>query len=221
MKQSEGRNLSEGEKGKAKAGIVYVLTNAAMPGLVKIGMTEKDDVGERLNTLYSTGVPVPFDCEFACRVADARGVERALHKAFVHVRENPAREFFIIESEQARVLLELVMLEDVTPEVSEAADQVDPKSRTASDELRRVNRPRFDFGTMGIDVGSELRFRDGDETCRVADNRKVEYDGRTMSLTRLTMDLIGARRSVAPTPYWMFEDESLKDIYDRTYPSEE
>ena len=213
--------MSGGKEGKAKGGIVYVLTNAAMPGLVKIGMTEKDDVAERLNTLYSSGVPVPFDCEFACRVSDARGVERALHKAFVHVRENPGREFFIIEPEQARGLLELVMLEDVTPEVSSEADKVDPRSRSASDELRRANRPRFDFQAMGIDVGSELKFRDGDETCRVADNHKVEYDGRTMSLTGLTMELIGAQRSVAPTPYWMFEDESLKAIYDRTYPTDD
>ena len=40
--------------------IVYVLTNQAMPGIVKIGMTERDDVQRRMNELYSTGVPLPF-----------------------------------------------------------------------------------------------------------------------------------------------------------------
>ncbi|MFT7387743.1 MAG: hypothetical protein ACI8VC_000984 [Candidatus Endobugula sp.] len=43
-----------------EAGIVYVLTNPAMPGIVKIGKTSRDSVDARLNELYSTGVPVPF-----------------------------------------------------------------------------------------------------------------------------------------------------------------
>jgi hypothetical protein len=42
--------------------IVYVLTNPAMPGLVKIGKTTQVEVEERMKQLYGTGVPVPFDC---------------------------------------------------------------------------------------------------------------------------------------------------------------
>jgi hypothetical protein len=42
--------------------IVYVLTNAAMPGLTKIGKTTQEDVKSRLSQLYTTGVPVPFEC---------------------------------------------------------------------------------------------------------------------------------------------------------------
>ena len=51
--------------------IVYVLTNPAMPGLVKIGKTTQLEVEERMKQLYGTGVPVPFDCSFACQVKDA------------------------------------------------------------------------------------------------------------------------------------------------------
>ena len=39
--------------------IVYVLTNSAMPGLVKIGYTAQDDANSRIAQLYTTGVPVP------------------------------------------------------------------------------------------------------------------------------------------------------------------
>ena len=39
-------------------GIVYVLTNPAMPGMVKIGKTGRD-VELRLNDLYTTGLPCP------------------------------------------------------------------------------------------------------------------------------------------------------------------
>ena len=59
-----------------------MLTNPAMPGLVKIGKPVKGSVEGRLNELYSTGVPVPFECAYAARVADESEVERAFHKAF-------------------------------------------------------------------------------------------------------------------------------------------
>ncbi len=39
--------------------IVYVLTNAEMPGLIKIGITNAD-VAERVRQLDNTSVPVPL-----------------------------------------------------------------------------------------------------------------------------------------------------------------
>jgi len=38
--------------------IVYVVTNPAMPGLVKIGYTSQADANDRIAQLYGTGVPV-------------------------------------------------------------------------------------------------------------------------------------------------------------------
>ena len=49
-------------------GIVYLLTNPVMPGLVKIGMTTQEDIDKRMKELYTTGGPVPFECQFACKV---------------------------------------------------------------------------------------------------------------------------------------------------------
>ena len=65
-------------------GIVYLLTNPAMPGLVKIGMTTQEDIERRMRELYTTGVPVPFECQFACKVkkGDCAKIEKALHTAF-------------------------------------------------------------------------------------------------------------------------------------------
>lgn len=40
--------------------IVYVLTNEAMPGLVKIGRTN-NELAARIRALYSTSVPLPFE----------------------------------------------------------------------------------------------------------------------------------------------------------------
>jgi len=80
--------------------IVYVLVNPAMPGLVKIGRTSQEEVGTRLAQLYNTGVPVPFELKYACRVPNSDEVESALHIAFGPQRINPKREFFRIEPEQ-------------------------------------------------------------------------------------------------------------------------
>ena len=52
--------------------IVYALTNAAMPGIVKIGMTDRDDVRRRMSDLYTTGVPLPFDCVVAREITAGR-----------------------------------------------------------------------------------------------------------------------------------------------------
>ena len=81
-------------------GTVYVLTNPAMPDLVKIGKTTRD-VSLRLSDLYTTGVPLPFECEYAAKVKDVDQTEKAFHLGFKKDRVNIKREFFKIDPEQA------------------------------------------------------------------------------------------------------------------------
>lgn len=85
-------------------GIVYLLTNPVMPGLVKIGvpvpfecMTTQEDIDKRMKELYTT-------CQFACKVkkGDCAKIEKALHTAFAPQRINANREFFRIQVEQAK-----------------------------------------------------------------------------------------------------------------------
>jgi hypothetical protein len=63
------------------AEIVYVLTNEAMPGLIKIGRTSAD-LASRIRGLYQTGVPLPFELYYACEVQNSAFVETQLHEAF-------------------------------------------------------------------------------------------------------------------------------------------
>lgn len=102
--------------------IVYVLTNPAMPGLVKIGKTTQIEIEERMKQLYGTGVPVPFDCAFACQVKDASEVENALHFAFGVTRINPNREFFKIEPERVVAVLKLLKVNDITQQVEKTIE---------------------------------------------------------------------------------------------------
>lgn len=74
-------------------GWLYLLTNPAMPGSVKIGMTTRSPE-ERAQELASTGVPMPFHVAAAWAVHDVREAERDAHEALARYRVNDAREWF-------------------------------------------------------------------------------------------------------------------------------
>ena len=119
--------------------IVYVLTNPAMMGLVKIGMTDKNDVRERMSELYSTGVPFPFECVVAREMEDreAADVERALHGAFGRNRVNPSREFFELDPEQVQAILRIMPGRDVTPGNSDEETASQDEDQAAAREYQR------------------------------------------------------------------------------------
>ena len=80
---------------------VYVLKNASMPGLYKIGRSAYPD--RRVAEISSaTGVPTPFeivamvDCESA---AHSQSAEEIAHRMLASFRVNAAREFFELEHE--------------------------------------------------------------------------------------------------------------------------
>jgi hypothetical protein len=58
--------------------IIYILTNEAMPDLVKIGYTN-NSLEERLKQLDRTNLPLPFEVYYACEVENAHKDEKWLH----------------------------------------------------------------------------------------------------------------------------------------------
>ena len=56
-------------------GIVYVVTNPAMPGLVKIGHTGQT-IEQRLRDLDKTGTAIPFECVAAWSSRTPPGLRR-------------------------------------------------------------------------------------------------------------------------------------------------
>lgn len=196
--------------------IVYVLTNPAMPGLAKIGYTAQDEASTRIGQLYTTGVPVPFTIEFACRVENGAAVESALHTAFSPSRINPKREFFRIEPEQAIAILRLLHTAEATQEVTLQPTEVDQQSLVAAEQMR-ARRPNLNFEEMGIPPGSELRSVKADITVTVVGPKKVRLGDEEMSLTAATRQGLALEYSVAPGPHWTYEGKLLSDIYEATY----
>jgi hypothetical protein len=197
---------------------VYVLTNPAMPGLVKIGFTTNEDAKKRIDGLYTTGVPFPYKIEFVCKVPSAVEVEKALHVAFGPNRVNPKREFFQIETEQAIAILKLLHEEETTEQVSKQAQEgeVDEQSLAAAEQYIK-RRPNLNFEEMGIAVGSQLVCTQNDAIVTVVGQKKVKLGDEELSLSAATRQILQLDYPVAPGPYWTFNGKLLKEIYNETY----
>ena len=169
-------------------GVVYVLTNPAMPGYVKIGHTSQP-IEKRMRSLGGTNVPCPFECAAAWEFKDARAVERALHDAFADQRGDVLREFFIVDPERVVAILRQFGRRDVTPRDQAADDGEEDASK---------KRGPFRFSMVPeIEPGAVLKFAyDDDVTCTVVDDRHVEFGGETMTLSAAAKRVLRAKGRV-------------------------
>lgn len=195
--------------------IVYILTNEAMPGYIKIGRTDRN-VLERMSSLDTTGVPLPFQCYFAARVAENATVEKVLHTAFGDARVRNSREFFRMDPYKARVILEHIAIEDVTPNDDFNSDSED---REALEKATRRGS-RFDLFKYTIPVGATLEFTsDRSITCTVVDATTVDYQGQQVSISRaavLANQARGGKSTGLTGPiWWLYGGETLASIRER------
>lgn len=200
----------QGAKKVGDEGVIYIISNPAMPGLVKIGKTI--NLEQRMNNLYKTGVPLPFRCVYAKKVKNYSEVERKLHKGLNSHRENPNREFFRISEEEVINFLELVEGKDVTPREDHFEDKED---EIAFERATRVGQ-RFNFSMVGIPVGSSLQFlSDESVVCTVKSHTRVEFEGEDHSLSSaglIAKNRMGYNwRTLAGPLNWKFEGEVLDD----------
>jgi hypothetical protein len=85
-----------------RKGWVYVLTNPAFPGLVKIGCTSRTPEERARELSSATGVPARYVVAWACPVSDWQAVEARTHGKLHACRPNGHREFFRCSVEEAR-----------------------------------------------------------------------------------------------------------------------
>ena len=93
-------------------GYLYTISNESMPGILKVGMTERTpDI--RLNEANGSDTwrpPTPYKLEFAKKVSDPKQKEKTIHILLSQYTEriNPKREFFRVSVEEVKTLFDLV-----------------------------------------------------------------------------------------------------------------
>jgi hypothetical protein len=87
-------------------GFVYILSNPAMPGYVKIGYTMRVPDARVGELSGPTGVPQPFVLEFWCLTEEPEAAERDMHETLIPYRVTANREFFQLSVHNAISIIE-------------------------------------------------------------------------------------------------------------------
>jgi hypothetical protein len=192
--------------------IVYILTNEAMPGLVKVGRTS-GNLADRIKGLSNTSVPLAFDLFYACEVVDGAFVETNLHDAFGGHRISKNREFFRIQPERVRAALLLAQLKEI-----KLGDEVFPTEEDRVEVETAKRRSRFQLSMLDIKPGTLLQLEKKPEiTCLTLDEgNKVQYNNEETTLSDAALQAlssIGYEWGAASGPWeWTYNGKRLDDI---------
>lgn len=189
--------------------VVYIFTNMSFPEWIKIGRCK--DLDRRIKSLsQNTATPLPFECYYACKVLDARKVERQLHNIFSEQRISTNREFFKVDPEMVVKVLELVSEGEVTTKQEKLGKDL---QKVLEKEVSELNK--FRFVDAGVALGEEIyltRFPTIKAT--VVGQDKLVYEGKSWSLPQLTEELVKTTygydrlKTIAPR-YWSYDGRTL------------
>lgn len=189
--------------------IIYILINESMPGYVKIGKTS--NLEQRIRSLDTTSVPLPFECFYACTVKDANFIERQLHDAFLDHRVRTSREFFEISPERVVSALKIGEIENVTPK----QDFVESIEDQQALNQARSRRSVFNFKMVEIPVGAEIYYvNDENIKAKVISfkgQKTIEFEGEQTSPSAAAQKILGYPYQVQGTVYWMYKGETLDE----------
>jgi len=204
------------EKDMENEGIVYILVNQSMPGLIKIGMTEgptSEDLEKRIKSLDRTSVPLPFECFYAAKVPKAREVESYMHDTFRPYRVRAQREFFKVDAVRAQAALKISGGNDMTPG-REVIEEGDSDSLNALENATR--RSNFNFDHLNLPIGTTLCFqRDESITCTIAGPRRVVFREEEMTLSKaagIVLEEKNKSRIANGALHWTYKDETIDEL---------
>src|ERR1017187_784017 len=90
------------------SGHIYILINASLPGLLKIGMTARSPDHRARELSQGTGIPSPFLVAYSEDVPDCESAEALIHERLARFRVSEDREFFRLQLKQAIRVLTLL-----------------------------------------------------------------------------------------------------------------
>lgn len=136
-------NSNAGDTRLMNPGYLYILSNESMPGMVKIGRTERQPE-VRSQELRTTGVPQPFKLEHFVFVDDCVSAELEIHVLLEHkgFRTSPDREFFGIPVAEAI---------EVVDWLTSKKESTRPDFRNSTDLAAMASSVRLPVGNKQID----------------------------------------------------------------------
>jgi len=210
------------------SGVVYILTNPSFPDYVKIGYAK--DIEKRLKQLNrSETIPFAFRV-YAVYEVDQALTDKELHKLIDTINpdlrtietfdgKERVKEFYAMSAEDAYLLLECIAkisgtidrLKRMKPEGHEIVDE-----QIAEEVKETARRGPFRFSDCNIPFGSEILFiEDSSVKAIVIDDRHIEYNGETTSVSALAQKLKGFDHPVQGTLWFTYNGEKLNEIRDR------
>ncbi len=191
---------------KNNKNIVYILTNEAMPGYIKIGYTSRNVI-DRVKELDGTNTPLPFEIYYACEV-DKIDDEKWLHSIFSDRRVRDNREFFKMDPERVILALKRVQIKEIKLSNEEYVTQAQKKE---IQEKKKI-RSKFDFEKYGIKIGEKIYFsRDEKIKATVLKRNKIELNGTEQGLSKSAQELLNYQKQPAGTLFWKYDGETLDE----------
>ncbi len=209
-------------------GVIYILTNPSFENYVKIGYAS--NIERRLKELNrSETIPFAFRV-YATYSVDGALTDKELHKLIDAL--NPdlraiekfdgrerVKEFYAMSAEEAYTLLECIAkisgtqdrLKRMKPEGHEILDE-----QLAEEVRESARRGPFKFSDCNIPVGSVIEYLDDSSIqAVVVDDRRIEYNGETTSLSALAQKLKGWDYPAQGPLWFRYKGEKLVDIRKR------
>ncbi len=205
-------------------GVIYILTNPSFPQYVKIGYAS--DLQRRLRELNrSEALPYAFRA-YATYDVDHKLTDKALHELIDQLNpdlrtietfngQKRTKEFFEMAPEDAYAILEAIArisgTSDRLHRVTPTGEQIE-EEREAEETREASRKPPFRFSMVGLKPGDRVAFTgDSEKIATVVDDRRVEYEGVTTSLSALAEQLTGSGHAMQGPLYFTYEGETLAD----------
>lgn len=211
-----------------KKGVIYILQNPAFKEYVKIGYAH--DIEKRLRQLNrSETIPFAFRVYAIYEVKSAL-TDMELHKLIDNLNpdlrtietfdgKKRVKEFYAMSPEDAYSILESIAkisgtidcLKRLTPEGHEILDD-----EIANDVKENARRGPFRFSEVGIKAGEKIVFID-DTSIQpvVVDDRHIEWNGQTTSLSALAQQLKNFNHPVQGTLWFTYKGIKLTELRDK------
>ena len=193
-------------------GYIYIFTNPALNGMVKIGFAS--DVERRRKELSTTALPYDYEV-YATYETNGNLEDKKLHKLIDNLnpdlRVSKSREFFIMTPEEAYELLEAIAL------ISGTKDKLKRMVQPGNASQQAVRRPPINFTKCGIPIGAVLVSTDDTtKSVTVVAERKVEYNNEITSLSAVAQQIKGTKYPAQGPMYFTYNGKLVADIYNET-----